>query len=147
MFSIKDFQEFFHQFLLLSRPFEHHLNIELGKHGLYRAQWSILYYIANNESATLVELAHYQRIEKPTVTRTITRLEEQGYLEHIPGKDRREKRMQLTEYGKKVYQEVRTTVDRFEQEILNNVPGEDRLAGIEMMKAIRTNLISRENSK
>ncbi|MDN3427252.1 MarR family transcriptional regulator [Planococcus sp. APC 4016] len=147
VFFIKAFQEFFHQFLLLSRPFEHHLNNELGKHGLYRAQWSILYYIANNDSATLVELAHYQRIEKPTVTRTVTRLEEQGYLEHIPGKDRREKRMQLTAHGKKVYAEVRVTIDQFEKEILSHIPEEDQLAGIEMMKTIRMNLISRENSK
>lgn len=144
MFRIKAFQEFFHQFLLLSRPFEHQLNLELGKHGLYRAQWSLLYYLANNGSATLVELANYQRTEKPTVTRTVAKLEELGYLEHIPGKDRREKRMQLTEYGKTIYLEVRKTVDDFEQEILKGVSEKDQLESIQVMKEIRKNLIQKE---
>lgn len=144
MVPIKAFQEFFHQFLLLSRPFEHQLNNELGKHGLYRAQWSILYYLANNGTATLVELAAYQRIEKPTVTRTVARLEELEYIGHIPGKDRREKRIQLTEHGKNVYKEVRQTVDKFEQEILEGIPEKEQLAAIEVMKAIRKNLIDKE---
>lgn len=38
---------------------------------------------------------------KPTITRTIARLEELGYVEHVPSKDKREKRMQLTELGKR----------------------------------------------
>ena len=118
--------------------------MELGKHGLYRAQWSLLYYLANNGSATLVELANYQRTEKPTVTRTVAKLEELGYLEHIPGKDRREKRMQLTEYGKTIYLEVRKTVDDFEQEILKGVSEKDQLESIQVMKEIRKNLIQKE---
>ncbi|ETP67101.1 MarR family transcriptional regulator [Planococcus glaciei] len=133
--------------MLLYRPFEHHLNIELGKHGLYRAEWTILYYLANNESATLVELAQYQRVEKPTMTRIIRSLEESGFIEHIPGKDRREKPMKLTELGKKVYAEVRVTVDRFEQDILEGISEEQQLEAIEVMNAIRNQLISKESGK
>ncbi len=133
--------------MLLYRPFEHHLNIELGKHGLYRAEWTILYYLANNEAATLVELAQYQRVEKPTMTRIIRSLEESGFIEHIPGKDRREKPMKLTPLGKKVYAEVRVTVDRFEQDILEGISEEQQLEAIEVMNAIRNQLISKESSK
>jgi MarR family transcriptional regulator, transcriptional regulator for hemolysin len=82
-----------------------------------RAQWTILYYLFNFGSATLVELSNYQSVEKPTVTRTINRLEELGYVEHVPSKDKREKRMQLTELGRKVYFEVRVTINQFEQDI------------------------------
>jgi MarR family transcriptional regulator for hemolysin len=133
--------------MLLYRPFEHHLNNELSKHGLYRAQWTIVYYLATNGSATLVELAQYQYVEKPTVTRIVRSLEESGYIEYIPGKDRREKPMQLTELGKELYAKVRETVDRFEQDILKDISEEQQQEAIEVMKEIRINLINKESDK
>lgn len=141
MFLIKTFQKFFQQLLLLYRPFENNLNIQLNKHDLHRAQWSILYYLNNYGSATLVELANYQSVEKPTITRTIARLEELGYVEHVPSKDKREKRMRLTELGKKVYSEVRVTIDQYEQEILQGITEEEQLAAIRIMGEIRNNII------
>ncbi|MDM5286643.1 MarR family transcriptional regulator [Peribacillus castrilensis] len=138
---MKTFQKFFQQLLLLYRPFENNLNIQLNKHDLHRAQWSILYYLNNYGSATLVELANYQSVEKPTITRTIARLEELGYVEHVPSKDKREKRMRLTELGKKVYSEVRVTIDQYEQEILKGITEEEQLAVIRIMGEIRNNII------
>ncbi|MFJ7994526.1 MarR family winged helix-turn-helix transcriptional regulator [Peribacillus frigoritolerans] len=138
---MKTFQKFFQQLLLLYRPFENNLNIQLNKHDLHRAQWSILYYLNNYGSATLVELANYQGVEKPTITRTIARLEELGYVEHVPSKDKREKRMRLTELGKKVYSEVRVTIDQYEQEILKGITEEEQLAAIRIMGEIRNNII------
>lgn len=88
-----------------------------------------------------MEISNYLGVEKPTVTRTINRLEELGYVEHIPGKDKREKRMQLTVLGKKVYQDVRKTVDEFEKEIIKGVSEKELLEAVHVMKAIRNNLI------
>ncbi|MFJ8071410.1 MarR family winged helix-turn-helix transcriptional regulator [Peribacillus sp. NPDC096447] len=138
---METYQKFFQQLLLLYRPFENNLNIQLNKHDLHRAQWSILYYLFNYDSATLVELANYQSVEKPTITRTIARLEELGYVEHVPSKDKREKRMRLTELGKKVYSEVRVTIDQYEQEILKGITEEEQLAAIRIMGEIRNNII------
>ncbi|WP_285769293.1 MarR family transcriptional regulator [Peribacillus sp. SI8-4] len=138
---MKTYQKFFQQFLLLYRPFENHLNIQLNKHDLHRAQWTILYYLANDGSATLVELATYQSVEKPTITRTIARLEELGYVEHVPSKDKREKRMRLTELGKKVYDDVRVTIDQYEQDILSGITEEEQLAAIRIMGEIRNNIL------
>lgn len=140
MFPIKTYQKFFQQLLLLYRPFENRLNIELAKHDLYRAQWSVLHYLSNYGTATLVELADYQSVEKPTVTRTISRLEELGYVEHVPGKDKREKRMQLTDTGRKVYGDVRVTIDEYEQEILKGISEEEQLEVIRIMGDIRNNI-------
>jgi MarR family transcriptional regulator for hemolysin len=141
VFAIKTSQKFFQQFLLLYRPFENRLNVHLAEHHLYRAQWTILYYIANFGPATLVELSHYMSVEKPTVTRTINRLEELGYVEHLPGKDKREKRMQLSEVGKHVYQEVRNTIDEYEQEILKGISEEEQIEMIRIMGEIRNTII------
>lgn len=145
MFPIKAFQKFFHQFTLLYRPFENKLNILLSQHQIQRAQWTILYYLSLNGSITLVELSNYLSVEKPTVTRTINRLEELGYVEQIPSKDKREKRIQLTELGKEVYKHVSITIDQFEKDILKGISEQEQLNAIHIMKEIHNNLIEWED--
>ena len=140
MIHIKTSQQFFHQLLMLYRPFENKLNIHLAEHQLHRAQWSIFYYLFNNGPTTLVELSHYLYVEKPTVTRTINRLEELGYVEHVPTKDKREKRTQLTELGRKVYLDVRVTIDQYETDILKGISEQEQLETIRMMGIIRDNI-------
>jgi MarR family transcriptional regulator, transcriptional regulator for hemolysin len=100
-----------------------------------------LFYLSNTGPATLVDLSHYLYVEKPTVTRTINRLEELGYVEHVPSKDKREKKMQLTELGRKVYKDVRVTIDQFEQSILTGISEEEQLEAIRIMGEIRINII------
>lgn len=143
---MKSSQDFFHQFVLLYRSFEHHLNDVLSNYGLYRAQWSILHYLAHNGSATLVELAQYLRVEKPTISRTIGRLEKIGYLSHIPGKDRREKRIEMSESGAALYIEVRKAVDALEEEILAGIPESQQQQTITIMKGIRHQLTNKEHT-
>lgn len=84
-----------------------------------------------------MELASYQSVEKPTMTRTVQRLKELGYLESVPTKDKREKRMQLTEAGVSVYQEVRLTIDAFEEKIIEGISEEEQLEVIRLMKDIQ----------
>jgi DNA-binding MarR family transcriptional regulator len=79
-------------------------------------------------------------VEKPTITRTISRLEELGYVEHVPGKDKREKRMQLSAAGKKVYQDVRVTIDQYEQEILEGITEQQQIETIQIMEEIQHNI-------
>ena len=127
---------------MLYRPFENKLNFHLAEHQLHRAQWSIFYYLFIHGAATLVDLSHYLYVEKPTVTRTINRLEELGYVEHVPSKDKREKRTQLTELGKKVYMDVRVTIDQYETDILKGISEHEQLEAIHMMGEIRKNIIN-----
>ncbi|WP_245837339.1 MarR family winged helix-turn-helix transcriptional regulator [Virgibacillus phasianinus] len=127
--------------ILLYRPFENRLNEQLNKHQLHRAQWTILYYLYNEGSATQVEISHYQGVEKPTITRTVGRLEELGYVEPIRGKDKREKRIQLTEAGSTVYENVRVTIDQYEQAILSGISEEEQLETIRIMEEIRDNIM------
>lgn len=138
---MKSAQRFFHQLILLYRPFENQLNMLLNEHQLHRAQWTILYYLYNNGEATNVEISQYQSVEKPTVTRAVSRLEELGYIERAPGKDKREKRMRLTDYGEKIYEEIRITIDQFEEEILKGISEKEQMEAIKMMDVIRNNII------
>lgn len=117
------------------------MNIELRKHQLHRAQWTILYYLYQKESATNVEISLYQGVEKPTITRTMASLEELGYIEQTMGKDKREKRMKLTALGLNVYKNVRKTIDQFEEEILSGISEDEQLETIRILETIRNNIM------
>lgn len=92
-------------------------------------------------SATLVELSQYQGVEKPTITRTIQQLEKLGLVEQVLSKDKREKKMQLTEYGEKVYLEVRIAVDEFEERILQGLSEKEVEQTTDILSTIRNNLL------
>ncbi|WP_342742108.1 MarR family winged helix-turn-helix transcriptional regulator [Virgibacillus siamensis] len=129
------------------RPFENRLNEQLNKHNMHRAQWTILYYLYNYGPSTNVEISHYHGVEKPTITRTINRLEEMGYVGQAKSKDKREKRMKLTEAGSIVYEKIRITIDQFEEEILSGISYADQQKTIQLMKEIRNNMMKKETVK
>ncbi|MFS0659212.1 MarR family transcriptional regulator [Niallia alba] len=114
----------------------------LGTHHLQRAQWTILFYLYEYGSATLVELSSYQGVEKPTITRTIQQLEALGYVEQMTSQDKREKRMQLTELGTETYLKVRIAVDKFEAEIVHDLSEKELEEAIQLMNSIRNNLLN-----
>lgn len=127
----------FHQIILFYRPFETHLNTILAKHNLHRAQWSILYYLEKNDSMTLVKLAQLQGVEKPTVTRTVSKLEDAGLIEPINSYDKREKKIALTEKGRILYHQVRVPIDTFEHRLLEGISEEQQAQMIEILVALR----------
>ncbi|UOQ84905.1 MarR family winged helix-turn-helix transcriptional regulator [Gracilibacillus salinarum] len=131
---------FFYQLILLYRPFEKKLNDLLQQHDLHRAQWIILYYLSNFGPSTNVEISTYQGVEKPTITRTMSRLEALGLVTHRQGNDKREKKMMVTDYGNHVYLKVRQSIDQFEKEILAGISEEDQVETMRIFKEIRKNL-------
>lgn len=135
--SLAHISSLFHQIILFYRPFETHLNAILADHQLHRAQWSTLYYLEKNDSMTLVELAQLQGVEKPTVTRTVTKLEEAGLIEPIATHDKREKRMSLTEQGRALYHKVRIPIDAFEHRLLEGISEKEQEKMIELLVALR----------
>ncbi|MFB7637430.1 MarR family winged helix-turn-helix transcriptional regulator [Peribacillus butanolivorans] len=117
---------FFHQNLQFSRSFTKKLNEQLAKVNLFHSQWLIIYYLNEYGCSTLVEISNYLDVEKPTVTRTVNRLEERKLIEQIPGKDKRERRIQLTESGERTYQEAKKVVEEFELQLMSGLAEEDR---------------------
>ena len=87
-----------------------------------------------------MEISHYQGVEKPTITRTFASLEEMSYVEQVAGRDKREKRMQLTGQGTAVYEEVRVTIDQFEKEILKDISESELIDFIRVMEEIKNNI-------
>jgi DNA-binding MarR family transcriptional regulator len=134
-------RHFFHKYFTLYRPFVNELNRKLEDFNLYYAQWSIMYYLDVYQSMTLVELSKMLYVEKPTVTRTVNALIKLDYVEQIPVRDKREKRIQLSKTGVGVVQQVRKVFDQYEQEIMEGVSTEDQATVIRVMETVRDNII------
>ncbi|MFJ7744943.1 MarR family winged helix-turn-helix transcriptional regulator [Peribacillus sp. NPDC097295] len=131
---------FFHHNLQFSRTFTKKLNEQLAKVDLFHSQWMIIFYLKQYGSSTMVEISNYLDVEKPTVTRTVNRLEERKLIEQIPGKDKRERRIQLTDSGEKTYLKARKAVEEFELHLMDGLPEEDRIAMLRTLKFLKEKL-------
>jgi len=102
--------ELFHTLHQLSRHLTNTLNDALKPLGLYGSQWSVIFVLKSKGSLTQKELCEYLFVEAPPMTRTIQRLVKQGYVLQVPGKDKREKLIQLTDVALKIFPEWEKTV-------------------------------------
>jgi MarR family transcriptional regulator, transcriptional regulator for hemolysin len=112
----------FHTLHQLSRQLTNKLNEALKPFGLYSAQWSVLFVLHTKGSLTQKELSDYLFVEAPPMTRTIQRLVKQGYVKQIPGKDKREKYIQLTEEAVTEFPNWERAVTECNQTLLKNFP-------------------------
>ena len=102
------------------------LNERIQVHGLYGAQWSIMYYLYKNGAKTQKEITDYFLVNAPTITRTVKRMEENGWVNRVPGNDRREKYIELTKMALNKYKEIEKTVSLHEDEMLAKLTDDER---------------------
>ena len=114
--------ELFHTLHQLSRQLTNTLNEALKPLGLYGSQWSVIFVIKTKGSLTQKDLCDYLFVEAPPMTRTIQRLVKQGYVRQVPGKDKREKLIQLTDLALKLFPEWERTVIETNQSLLKHLP-------------------------
>ncbi|WP_394233502.1 MarR family winged helix-turn-helix transcriptional regulator [Niallia oryzisoli] len=131
---------FFHQHLQFSRSFIKKLNEQLGSVGLYHSQWIIVYYLKQFGASTLVEISQYVDVEKPTITRTVNRLEERQLIEKVPSKDKRERRIQLTDKGDLAFQEAIKVVEEFEYRLLDEIAIKDLETTLRTIQVLKEKL-------
>jgi MarR family transcriptional regulator, transcriptional regulator for hemolysin len=131
---------FFHQNLQFTRSFTKRLNEQLVGIGLYHSQWTIVYYLKQFGPSTLVEISHYIDVEKPTISRTVNRLEKSQLIEKIPSKDRRTRVVQLTEKGNQVFIEAKKVVDEFEEKLMEGIPKNDMQTTLRTIQLLKEKL-------
>jgi len=118
--------ELFHTLHQLSRQLTNKLNEALKPYGLFSAQWAVVFVLKKKGSLTQKELCDYLFVEAPPMTRTIQRLVKQGYVNQVPGLDKREKHIQLTEIALNEYPKWENIVNTVNQELLKNVTEESQ---------------------
>ena len=140
-------QGFFQQYLLLYRPLISKLNEVLGEFDLSYSLWQIIFLVKNNGSCSLVEISNHFNVEKPTITRTVRRLEEKRIVEVVPSNDKREKVIKLTDTGEELYRTCRKKITDLEYSVMGKIPEIEQYAAFHMLQKIRENLIYKEGSK
>jgi len=130
---------------LLSRICKAHRNRAnelLATLDLHAGQELLLQQIHQQEGITLNELTCGMCVSAVTVTRTVERLEKNGFLKKIRCMaDQRSVRVYLTEKGKKAVESVTEKMwEELEKEIVANLSTEERLLLKRLMMQVLKNL-------
>ncbi|MBU8788966.1 MULTISPECIES: MarR family winged helix-turn-helix transcriptional regulator [Bacillus] len=115
-----------HQINQSARMLSKKTNEQLEAYGLFGAQWSILYCLHTYGPMTQKDIWSYLHVEAPTVTRTISRLEKNGWVQRIQGEDKREKVVKMTDEAAVKYDEIQLKIKEFEEEMLSGFDDKDK---------------------
>ena len=118
-----------------------HYARHLLKTGLYAGQERIMEALAGADSLTPGELSHMLGVRAPTVTKTIGRLEEQGFVARDPSKtDGRQIHVRLTENGRAVLGAMAKAVGKAEKQALKGLKKKERKQLEKALAKIEENL-------
>lgn len=81
-----------------------------------------MFVLKTKGSLTQKELCEYLFVEAPPMTRTIQRLVKQGYVKQVPGQDKREKYIQLTDEALQAYPQWEQAVNKMNESLLEHLP-------------------------
>lgn len=117
---------FFLQLHRFHKRYMQRLTSMLAGHELSNANWSLMQYLANEELATMSQIAKYWDVEKPTVSANVKTLTKQELIQLKQGNDRREKYISLTEKGEKLYENISPEIKFLQDQLLNNLTDEQQ---------------------
>lgn len=127
----------FHEIFQKTRYLSKELNYTLKEYDLYAAQWSVLYVVHENEEMTLTQIWKYLNVEAPTISRTVQRLIELGWLTEKFGADRREKMVRLSEDAEKKFKTIEESVKNFENQFLQELSLEEQNQLVILLKKLK----------
>ena len=126
----------FHEIHQKSRLSIKEVNEALREFDLYSSQWSILFCLKQFGSMTQKEIWQYLNVEAPTVTRTIVRLEESGWVVRCEGKDKRERIVQLSSFAEQKVPEIENRIRQTEERLGSDLSDEEQEQLIVLLKKI-----------
>lgn len=126
----------FHEIHQRSRLSIKEVNETLKEFSLYSSQWSILFCLKQFGSMTQTEIWQYMNVEAPTVTRTLTKLEQSGWIVRLQGKDKRERIVQLSEEAERIVPEIEKRILEVESELVSSLSEEEQEELIRLLKKI-----------
>lgn len=90
-------EKLLHQLFQTVRMIFKGLNATLEPYGLYSSEWTIITTLKESGPLTQGALSNYLSIEPPAVSRSLVKLEKKRLITRIPGEDKREKKVSLSE--------------------------------------------------
>ncbi len=94
--------------------------------------------LKNDRTDDPKEIWSYLNVEAPTVTRTIKRLEENGWIQREQGEDKREKLVVLTKEAELKYNSINQEMLKFEEDMLADFQDGDKEAFSEFLNVFLT---------
>lgn len=114
------------------------LNIHLKEYGLFASQWTIMYCLHKFGPMTQTDIWKYVNVEAPTVTRTLTKLEKNGWILRTQGKDKRERIIALTDEAKENFPAIKQTIMALEDDLLAELSLEEKEQLVVLLSKIHT---------
>jgi DNA-binding MarR family transcriptional regulator len=113
----------------------------LREFGLRVPEWRALAALYARERCTMSELADLASIDRTTLTRTVDRMEEAGWLTRLAdADDMRVTRLALTAGGRKMFERIWPTVERLNELAIDGLPRADLQTLQRILGRMRTNL-------
>ncbi|MCB1381484.1 MAG: MarR family transcriptional regulator [Notoacmeibacter sp.] len=110
-------------------------------HGLYAGQDQIMLALAEGEQMTPGQLAQKIGVKPPTVTKTINRLQAQGFVAKSGSEtDARVAHVTLTDAGREALKVIEKSVKRNERAALRGFDKKDRKALMKLLARVEANL-------
>ena len=111
--------------------------------GLTRSQWWVLVHLYRRDGLVQAELAEILEIERPTLGRLLDRLENKGWLRRqADPKDRRVKRVYLTDEVKPAMKSLRRIAADLRQQVLEGLNKDEREQLVDTLIHMKTNLLN-----
>lgn len=110
--------------------------------GLYSSQWGIILCLHYRSALTQVQLSNYLNVEAPTITRTLTRLEEMGWIIRSEGDDKRERYVSLSPQAIERFPEWLQAASELETVALRDLDEEELATFNRVLKKMNDNLSS-----
>ena len=111
--------------------------------GLTRSQWWVLVHLYRRDGLVQAELAEILEIERPTLGRLLDRLENKGWLRRqADPKDRRVKRVYLTDEVKPAMKSLRRIAGDLRQQVLEGLNKDEREQLVDTLIHMKTNLLN-----
>jgi MarR family transcriptional regulator, organic hydroperoxide resistance regulator len=113
----------------------------LREFGLRVPEWRALAALYAQRLCTMSELADLATIDRTTLTRTIDRMQDSGWLERrADAGDMRVTRLALTAAGRRMFERIWPTVERLNALALDGLPQSDIQALRRILQRMRQNL-------
>lgn len=111
--------------------------------GLTRSQLWVLTHLYRSNGVTQSELADILEVERPTLGRLLDRLEAKGWIERRPdGRDRRAKRVFLTEAVEPPMRELRGVAAEVRSDALSGLSSAEQDRFVDTLLTIKGNLMA-----
>jgi DNA-binding MarR family transcriptional regulator len=113
--------------------------------GLYAGQDQIMMALSEEDGQTPGGLASRLGVRPPTITKTINRLQAQGFLErHASDADSRQAHIFLTDSGREAIRVIEKSLRKTEKQALRGLDKKEQKTLLKMLSRIEANLTSVE---